>query len=139
MVGAVSVGMRHEVAALTGLGLALVTTALACFACRKKTKSAPPDDVSELGRGPYTACDCTPNAQTAEAFGKVVQQLRVTAVNRNWHGDWAGFNACDDRAAAATETGHYALVIREHCLAISFMMDQLKNHDANVPPCESEA
>jgi protein phosphatase len=137
---ALTAGMGYEVPALAGLGSALVVMmTMVCLAGRGKKTPAPPDDVSELGRGPYTACDCTPNAETAETFGEVVQQLRMNAVNRNWHGDWARFNACDERAAAAAEAGKYDEVIREHCHAISFMMDQLKNHDAKAPSCESEA
>lgn len=139
LVAAVLVGMGHEMVGLAGLGSALVTTALACFTRRGKAKSAPPDDVSELGRGPYSACECTPNAEMAEPFGEVVQQLRVNAVNRDWHGDWAPFNTCDERAAAAAETGNYAKVVREHCHAISFMVDQLKHHDADAPSGQSEA
>ena len=74
-----------------------------------------------------------PNAEIVGSFAKIVAQLRVDAVNQNWHGDWTQFNDHDERAAAATESADYRGALREHCRAVSFMMGQLVNRSATEP------
>ena len=98
--------------------------------------SVPTDQAGEplLGKGPHMAFDCQPNAEIVKSFAEIVAQLRVEAVNKNWHGDWTPFNDHDERAAAATEAEDHLGALREDCRAISFMMGQLANHTPTTPP-----
>jgi protein phosphatase len=83
-----------------------------------------------LGRGPYTATQCVPNAEFAGQLAAVARELRDTtqeaAASENWTVDWNRFNAQMDQAAAASQAGDHAQAVRQYGLAISFLMAELK-------------
>lgn len=93
--------------------------------------SGPHFDGRPLGKGPYVACDCTPNAEMASRLSGVVQQLRDAAANGQWNVDWHRFNGMTAQAGASVETGDYVRAVREYCHAVSFMMEQLRNQQAD--------
>ncbi len=123
-------GTGHQTVGLIGLAGVLITATAGLV--WPVAEPVPTDQAGEplLGRGPHMAFDCQPNAEIVGSFAKIVAQLRVDAVNKNWHGDWTQFNDHDERAAAATESADYVGALREHCRAVSFMMGQLVNRDA---------
>ena len=84
-------------------------------------------DSGQLGKGPYRSTNCTPNPAIVERLAKVVKQLRDAAAEEHWQIDWDKFNSFGARAAAASHKQNYAETVREHCHAISFMMDQLRH------------
>jgi protein phosphatase len=84
-------------------------------------------DSGQLGKGPYRSTNCTPNPAVVERLAKVVKQLRDAAAEEHWQIDWDRFNAYGARATAASQKQNYAQTVREHCHAISFMMDQLRH------------
>jgi PPM family protein phosphatase len=128
--------MGYQTIGLIGLAGVLITATAGLV--WPAADSVPTDQAGEplLGKGPHMAFDCQPNAEIVESFAKIVAQLRAEAVNKNWHGDWTPFNDHDERAAEATEAEDHVGALREHCRAISFMMEQLANHDQIVPPGE---
>ena len=79
-----------------------------------------------LGRGPYVACDCTPNAQIVERLRDIVQQLRDAAAHEDWTVDWHRFNGYLAEAAAATKAADYPQATRQYLHALSFVMAELK-------------
>ena len=128
----------HKTIGLIGIAGALIAATAGLVL--PTADSTPIDQAGEplLGKGPHMAFDCQPNAQIVESFAGIVAQLRVEAVNKNWHGDWTPFNDHDERAAAATEAQDYLGALREHCRAISFMTGQLANHHDQTAPSGEE-
>ena len=129
-------GTGHPTIGLIGLaGVLIAATAGLVWPAADSVPAAQAGEPL-LGKGPHMAFDCQPNAEIVESFAKIVAQLRVEAVNKTWEGDWTRFNDHDERAAAATQAEDHLEALREHCRAISFMMEQLANHDQTVPPGE---
>jgi serine/threonine protein phosphatase PrpC len=83
-------------------------------------------DGQPLGKGPYTACDCRPDARFVDCLVEIAHQLRDAAIQEAWSVDWSRFNGHHDRAVAAAMATDYAEAVREHCHAISFMMSELR-------------
>lgn len=79
-----------------------------------------------LGRGPYKACDCTPDAPFAQQLAGLAGELRQAAVAGDWNVDWSRFNARNEAGGAAVTAGDFGRAVREYCHAISFMMSELK-------------
>jgi len=93
---------------------------------------------SQLGKGPYRTTTCTANLAFAERLAKVVNQLRAAAVEEAWQIDWDRFNAYGARAAAASAKQNFGETVREHCHAISFMMDQLRHQSQREPKSDGQ-
>ena len=82
-----------------------------------------------LGRGPYTATQCVPNAQFTNQLAGVARELRdkiQEAADENWTVDWNRFNGQIDQAVAASQGGDHAQAVRLYGQAISFLMAELK-------------
>jgi serine/threonine protein phosphatase PrpC len=84
-------------------------------------------DAVKHGKGPYRSTDCTATANIADRLAKVVNQLRDAAAEEAWQIDWDRFNSYGARALAAGQRNNYSETVREHCRAVSFMMDQLRH------------
>ena len=96
-------------------------------------------DGRPLGKGPHARCDCAADAPFVDRLAEVVGELRDAATNDDWRIDWSRFNAHHQRATAAAGAANYAEAIREHCHAISFMMDELKSQRRRKGPGGSAA
>jgi protein phosphatase len=83
-------------------------------------------DGRPLGKGPYTSCNCLPDADFVRRLTDIIGQLQDAAVRDHWTVDWNRFNGHSQNAAAAAQAGRYDEAIRGYCRAISFMMDELK-------------
>jgi protein phosphatase len=115
--------------AAAGAALAAALLAGGAFAWaewRAKTPWHRRLDARPLGKGPYTDCECPVDKPASELFGNTVSQLRNLAEGENWQIDWDGFNAFTRRAEAAHGSGDYTKAVREHCGAISFLVDQVR-------------
>jgi len=117
----------HSVAALVCLIGAVVAGVAALVRRYGGGESDYEFDGRPLGKGPHTRCDCAADAPFVDRLAGVAQQLRDAAANDNWQIDWTRFNAHQQRATAAAGAADYAEAVREHCHAISFMMDELKS------------
>ncbi|MGD0896261.1 MAG: protein phosphatase 2C domain-containing protein [Thermoguttaceae bacterium] len=88
--------------------------------------SAGPLGEKPLGRGPYTATGCTPNADVCRRLTGILGELREAATEKGWSVDWNRFQALLDQAAASSASGDFPQAVRCHCQAITFMMGELK-------------
>jgi hypothetical protein len=79
-----------------------------------------------LGAGPHTRHDCTPNAESVAVLCQMAQQLREAAKDEHWTLDWGRFNAHGEQAQAALAAKDFTRAVREHALAISFMMSEIR-------------
>jgi PPM family protein phosphatase len=91
-------------------------------------------DTRPLGKAPYTVFNCTVDGAFIGQLAGVSQQLRDAAAGSNWTVDWATFNEHERLAAAANQSGRLADAVREYCLAITSMMDQLRQQRTRKPP-----
>jgi protein phosphatase len=92
-----------------------------------------------LGKGPYTASDCVPDAAFVTRLGQIAEELRQAARAEDWAIDWSRFDAHASQAAAAARANEFAPAIREYCHAISFMMNELKNQRGRRRPGDASA
>jgi hypothetical protein len=79
-----------------------------------------------FGRGPYMACECAPNAELLTRLTDIVQQLRDATAGEDWPIDWAGFDSCLARAAAAAQAENLADAACEYLRAMMILMSQLR-------------
>lgn len=112
-------------AAICALGA--VGTGIAALLHRYGGESDYQVDTRPLGRGPYTACDATPDAGFVARLTDIVDQLKQAAVQDHWAIDWNRFNGHFQIARTASQSSRYDDAIRGLCRAISFMMAELKN------------
>jgi protein phosphatase len=110
------------------LGL-VITAALAGAALRQRrgtVNRGGPTESRRFGRGPYMACDCTPNAQLLARLTDIIEQLRQATAGEKWPIDWTGFDGCLARATAAAQAENLTDAAREYLRAITVMMSQLR-------------
>jgi len=124
----------YELAALVGLIGALATGLAAAVYHRGEPRLEHQFDGQPLGNGPYTEVDCPPDQPFADHLAEIVRRLRDAAVDQDWGVDFDQLDRLSDRAAAATGSGDYAQAVREHCRAIRFMMDRLKERCERTTP-----
>jgi len=80
-----------------------------------------------LGKGPHSACACAPDAELAAVFCQLAQQLRQAAKEEHWTLDWGRFNAYSEQAQTALQKKQFAEAVRQYALAITFMMNEIRN------------
>jgi hypothetical protein len=56
-----------------------------------------------------------------------VKQLHDAAAEEDWQIDWDRFKGYEAKAMAANQRQNYSETVRQHCHAITFMMDQLRH------------
>ncbi len=95
-------------------------------------------DGQRLGKGPHSVFDCTPDADFVDRLLQMNQELRDAATSEDWPVDWDRFNAHHDRAVAAANRGDEAEAVRQHCHAISFMMEELRNRRPRRDPDDTD-
>ena len=119
-------GMGYAIPALVAMAGAVVALLVALIQRYGGVGEESEFDGRLLGGGPYSDSDCTAEDQFADRLAKMVTQLRDAAVNEDWTLDWSRFNGLTAQAVAAAEAADYPQAIRQHLLAISFMVQQLK-------------
>jgi protein phosphatase len=92
-----------------------------------------------LGKGPYTAADCVPDAAFVTRLGQIAEELRRAARAEDWAIDWSRFDAHASQAVAAAGANQFEPAVREYCHAISFMMNELKNQRSRRRPGDASA
>lgn len=80
-----------------------------------------------FGRGPYRVYSCNADAKFTHTLSSLTQELREAAKAEKWGVDWEQFNTHCELAAKAAGEQNYTNAIREYCLAMSFMMSELRN------------
>lgn len=120
--------------------LAAIIAGVVAVIQRTGSSEAEPAPVAfgALGRGPHVAINCTPSAESIASIAQVVMKLRDAAVDEAWEVKWSDFDGFCDRAAAAINAKNFSQAVREYCLAISFMVNEVrkqrakKNRDSSV-------
>lgn len=123
---ALSVVAAQQTLAIGGVVLAglLAVALLAAPAVRGATSVAAPTDA--LGRGPHTSQQSEPNPAFVEKLDKLVKQLVAAATEEQWNIRWADFEKLRDEAQRLAERQDYAGAVRNYCLAVSFMMEEIR-------------
>lgn len=111
--GAVSLGA----AALVGVG---------AFFYRQSGGATLSLDGRRLGRGPYTAADCAPNAAFAGRLAEIAKQLSEAATHGGLKVDREQFGALVENGAKAVQAADFTQAVRQYAHAISFMVAELK-------------
>ena len=120
--------LQFYMAALIG---GLLAAVMAVVALVQTTSPAPPGETftigAPLGKGPHATFDCAPNGESVAVLCQMAQQLREAAKEEHWTLDWPRFNNFGDQAHAALLRGDFGDAIRQHALAISFMMNEMRH------------
>ena len=106
----------------------------ALVATVQRTRSAETQSVSvpsgALGRGPHTTLQCVPSVESIESIVQVVNKLREAAVEESWQVKLAEFDEFCQRAATAMTAKDFKLAVHEYCLAMSYMVSEVRRHRA---------
>ncbi len=94
---------------------------------------------ARLGRGPYAACDSTPNQAIVHNLELLCDQLREAANDGRWSVDWTRFNAYSSQGKAALARHEYLQAIREFGRAQRFMINELRNQGRKRPTPDSSS
>lgn len=86
------------------------------------------------GAGPHTSRQCTPTAAAVQAFRQLADKLKEAAIEQKWNVDWNEFNGHLQKSQTAATAGNFALGIRENCLAISFLMNEIRKQGGTSNP-----
>jgi protein phosphatase len=121
-IGAFWLGMA---AVACGIG-AVVTGVSAAIRSGEQPRTNHTFDTRPLGRGPYAACDCTADAAFVDQLAGIIEQLRQVSEQEHWSIDGGPLTSRLDQARAAAGAGDCRSAVREYCLAIDYMMGQLK-------------
>ncbi len=119
--------MGEWVAALWGAAATLGATSVVLARRYMKPDKASEFDAHPLGKGPYTSFNCTPSRHFVERLGKTVSQVREAAAQEKWTVKWRRFDELLIQAAHAAEEPDFNGAVRNYCLALSFIMDQLRH------------
>jgi protein phosphatase len=78
------------------------------------------------GNGPYTSYSCPPGVEFTEKLASVLQQFRQVTQGNKWDIPWDKANVREQAALSAIRLEQYGTAIREYCLMINFLMQELK-------------
>ena len=126
--------MGEWVAALWGLAASLGALGVVLASRYAKPDTTSQHDGQPLGKGPYTSFNCTPSRHFVERLGKTVSQLREAAAQEKWTVKWHRFDELIVEAAKAAEEPDFKAAVRSYCLALSFIMDQLRHQSRGGGP-----
>ena len=128
LLAALALALTGNLAAALVGGLCAAATAVVALVYNLVKVPAPRPTALDgsLGAGPHTRHDCTPNAESVAVLCQMAQQLREAAKDEHWTLDWGRFNAHGEQAQAALAAKDFTRAVREHALAISFMMSEIR-------------
>jgi protein phosphatase len=85
------------------------------------------------GKGPYASFDCPASAEDVQVAAQLASQLREATRNEHWTLDWGHFNGLCETAAKCASKGDFRSAVRDYALAISFMMNEIRNQKKTDP------
>lgn len=86
------------------------------------------------GKAPYRQYQCPVNKQLIDKLTATCAELRQAATTGDWTVDWYEFNRHCEQAKQHAEAQQFAPAARALCLAISFMMGELRNQRRRKEP-----
>lgn len=78
------------------------------------------------GQGPHRSVVCAPGPDFLDRMSALIEPVCQTAREQGWQINWAPFDEQTARSKAAAAGGDYALAAREFCLAIAFLMHEVR-------------
>jgi protein phosphatase len=136
-VGLSQVGWMYAVAAAMIAGALITWGLLQRFTGGPDVRYLAPG--ARLGRGPYAACDSTPNQAIVHNLELLSDQLREAANDGRWSVDWTRFNAYSSQGKAALARHDYLQAIREFGRAQRFMINELRSQGRKRPTPDSSS
>jgi PPM family protein phosphatase len=129
---------QHVVGAILA---AVVAVAVPLVAWVRRVATAPEQPATSLGgplgAGPYRNYDGSQTAETLGEFNQLLAQLREAAREQHWLIDWPRLEAFYSAAQAARSTDDLSGAVRQTALAISFLMDQIRQQRTKQPTHDS--
>lgn len=113
--------LRYPLPALICLLLAAAVGVVVLIQRYGGEKAEP--DRRRFGRGPYVACDSTPNSDLLARLIEIGRQLKDASHSENWSVDWTVFDRLSGEAARSDDPSAAA---QKHLRAISSLMAQLR-------------
>ena len=86
----------------------------------------PPLPDASYGNGPYTSHSCPPGEEFTEKLALILQQFRKVTQDNKWDISWDQAYIREQSALSAIRSKDYGIAIQEYCLAINFLMRELK-------------
>lgn len=86
-----------------------------------------------FGGGPYTSYPCPPTKEFADKLASILLQFRNVTKGDRWNIRWEKADTHEKIALNAYQSKQYATAIREYCLAVNYLMSELKKHRAVKP------
>ena len=115
------------IAILAGAGALLAFGAFGVTAWDYFSASSPFEvPTKPYGGGPYTSYPCPSSKEFTDKLLSILQQFRHVTQGNKWDIHWEKANAHEKVGDDACESKKYGLAIREYCLAINFLMNELK-------------
>jgi protein phosphatase len=81
---------------------------------------------TRLGAGPHRSRDCQPTAVSIAPLAQLCDKLKDAAKQEHWTVSWDPFNKSVERATNAVSAQNFTAAVREYGLALSFLMDQIR-------------
>jgi len=126
LAAAIMAGSGHMIAAAVSLGSAALAALVAIIHRVAVVAGKTLGPSRMLGRGPYSHVLCKPNHELVEKLKATLDELGQAAREGNWDINWQPLDESCRQAAAADQAGNHAESVRQHCRAISFMMNELR-------------
>jgi protein phosphatase len=110
--------------AAAGIVAALVGT-VAWLRQRRPARSASAPS-APLGKAPYASVRCAAGDEFATTLAGILRELREAAQEEHWEIQWARFEQLQQQGQLASRAGDHSRAVRNYAMAISFMMDELR-------------
>ncbi len=91
-----------------------------------------------FGKGPYTRTRFGDGAEFSLKLKETAELLRNAAQTEDWNIDWETLDGFHSQAGAALAAGKPTEAIRFYSRSLSFLMDQLRNQDADSSSIDLE-
>ena len=91
-----------------------------------------------FGKGPYTRTRFGDGAEFSLKLKETAELLRNAAQTEDWNIDWETLDGFHSQAGAALAAGKPTEAIRFYSRSLSFLMDQLRNQDAESSSIDLE-
>ncbi|MBX3415216.1 MAG: serine/threonine-protein phosphatase [Pirellulales bacterium] len=120
-------------AIMSGAMAAIVAAVALSLRSGEHRASEPPPPMPRQGAAPYTTRHCVADATFVSELATLAEQLRQAATEENWKLDRATFESRCEIAKNAAAAGDAQRAVREYCLAVSFIMGELRAQSSRHP------
>ena len=123
---ALGVFLNQMVLALLGGGGTLAGLIAYFWSAKEYLFAAYQTPDESYGGGPYTSYRCPPCVEFTDKLASIIQQFRQVTQGNKWEIPWDKANEWEKAAENAIQADDYRTAVREYCLMINFLMQELK-------------